>query len=208
MDRTTLQKTQVSTKVSHPLVDAERKTKILAEHNKRKDQLHWLAYIGLKTVVTMDLYPHIKPLGEDIPTERILEQWHRTLELMKQNKAPQKLGMYTQVPFCAVACTFCYCGKTDQFDKKLFTDYLDWLHREIDFAPLFTQHLYQLVFGGGTPSILPGVLKDLDMMHNYFTLNQTQVIFEGNPDSLNDKKIGSLTNTRKSKLFDHWPPNT
>ncbi len=109
MDRTTLQKTQVSTKNSHPLVDAERKTKILTEHNKRKDQLHWLAYIGLKTVVTMDLYPHIKPLGQDIPTERILEQWQQTLELMKQNKAPQKLGMYTHVPFCAVACTFCYC---------------------------------------------------------------------------------------------------
>ena len=199
MDRTPPRSTNISSSSSSGshVVDVERQSKILAEHHKRKDQLHWLAYIGLKTATTMDLYPHIKPLGEDIPTEKILEQWQQTLELMKQGKAPQKLGMYTHVPFCAVACTFCYCGKTDQFDKKLFTDYLDWLNREIDlFAPLFTKSTFtSWYFGGGTPSILPsGVLKDLfDMMHNYFYIEpDTQVIFEGNPDSLNDKKIEIL----------------
>jgi coproporphyrinogen III oxidase-like Fe-S oxidoreductase len=162
------------------------------------DELKWASFVGYKAVVTEDLYPHI-PLGEPIPQQEILDGWIRTLERKKEGTAPDKLGLYVHMPFCTVACSFCYCGKTDRFNRAMMEGYLSRLHQEIEFfAPAFKGSTFTSVyFGGGTPSLMtaPAMKKLFGALYSAFDVPRgTQVIFEGNPDSLSDSKIQVLAN--------------
>ena len=182
-----------------PIVSKEKQ---LLAHKDIEQELHRAAYHGMRSTISMDLYPHIAPLGTPITTDKILEQWQQTVDMIANGKAPKKLGLYTHIPFCTVACTFCYCAKTDDFKKKLFQDYFEWLMNQVDlFAPIFKgSNFTSWYFGGGTPSLLPSHLmaKMFNRMHTAFPISPgTQVIFEGNPDSLSDKKIKVLSEIGK-----------
>ena len=120
------------------------------------DEIHWASFIGYKALVTEDLYPHVGPLGEIVSEDEILDGWRDTVRRINNGTAPEKLGLYVHTPFCTVACSFCYCAKTDNFNRAMMDAYLERLHSELDtFAPIFTDSTFTSVyFGGGTPSLL------------------------------------------------------
>ena len=158
------------------------------------DEIHWASFIGYKALVTEDLYPHVGPLGEIVSEDEILNGWRDTVRRINDGTAPEKLGLYVHTPFCTVACSFCYCAKTDNFNRAMMDAYLERLHNELDtFAPIFTDSTFTSVyFGGGTPSLLtpPAMKRLFSALYSAFDVpDGTQVIFEGNPDSLNEGKI-------------------
>lgn len=176
------------------LIDPEA---VAAARAELADEIHWASFVGYKALVTEDLYPHVGPLGEILSEEKILDGWRDAVRRINEGTAPEKLGLYVHTPFCTVACSFCYCGKTDNFNRAMMDGYLDRLHAEIDtFAPIFTDSTFTSVyFGGGTPSLLtPPAMKRLfhDLYRAFHVPEGTQVIFEGNPDSLNEGKIEVL----------------
>ena len=178
-------------------VDPEAAERAAKAHRELADELHYASFVAYKATVTTDLYPHTMALGDPIDTQAIVDGWKDTVSRIGDGRAPDKLGLYVHIPFCAKACTFCYCAKTDVFGRDRFSRYIDRLAAQFNlFGPLFAERLFTSVyFGGGTPSLLPaGAMSNLfDLLHGRFDVPEgTQIIFEGNPDSLNDQKIGLM----------------
>ena len=171
-------------------------------HEDLAESLHYASYVAYRAVTSTDLYPHINPLGDPVDGETLRESWAQTLAVRRAGKGAPKLGLYVHVPYCTVACTFCYCGKTDKFTRGDFETYLSRLEEEIAFfAPVFEGASFTSVyFGGGTPSLLsPPALKRLfGLLYGAFDVaDAEQIIFEGNPDSLNPRKIEILATEGK-----------
>lgn len=170
-----------------------------AAHKALEEPLHFASYVAWRAVTSTDLYPHINPLGDPVDGDALRESWTRTLRQRALGKGAPKLGLYVHVPYCTVACNFCYCGKTDQFSRGDFEQYLSRLEEEVQFfGPAFAGAPFtSAYFGGGTPSLLspPAMERLFDRLYAVFDVsNATQIIFEGNPDSLNARKIGILAN--------------
>lgn len=176
------------------------------ERSRSKSELAFAAYVAWRALETEDLYPHVSELGDVISMPQVLEGWDRTLGRIRAGTAPDRVGLYVHIPFCAVACTFCYCGKTDAFDRAGFDAYIDELVSEMKrYSEVFAgTPLTSVYFGGGTPSLLPPTALErvLGEMHRAFEVpDGTQIIFEGNPDSLTEKKIEILAKVgRVSRL--------
>jgi oxygen-independent coproporphyrinogen III oxidase len=161
------------------------------------DELHWASFVAYNAILGEDLYPHVGQLGRPVTRDEIMDGWQRTLAARSRGEGAQKLGLYAHIPFCATVCTFCYCARTDDFDRRGFEDYLTYLLAEAEgFGPLFQGQTFTSVyFGGGTPSLLPApyMRRMFDVLWRNFDVPRgTQVIFEGNPDSLSDAKIAVL----------------
>lgn len=160
------------------------------------DRLHLYSFLALQTILTDDLYPHMS-LGEPIDEAEIQASWRHTAALIGEGRAPQKLGIYVHVPYCTVECSFCYCGKTEDFTRTDVDGYVDRLVEELEaYAPLVRgRAITSVYFGGGTPSLLtpPALRRVFETMYGLFDVPEgTQVIFEGNPDSLKPAKIEIL----------------
>jgi coproporphyrinogen III oxidase-like Fe-S oxidoreductase len=179
-----------------PALDTAR---VARAHTRLADEVHWGAFLAYKSLITEDLYPHVGPLGELVSETEIHAGWRDTVQRIKDGHAPSRLGLYIHIPFCAVACTFCFCGKTDEFNRSGMDTYMDQLVAEAEgLAPIFEGSTFTSVyFGGGTPSLLspPAMRRMFEALYRCFHVPKgTQVIYEGNPDSLNDQKIGILAN--------------
>ncbi len=166
-------------------------------HRELADELHRRAYIAWRALTSEDLYPHVSDLGKLVSEREIWDAWERALSRVSQGTAPAKVGLYVHIPFCAVACTFCYCGKTDRFKRDGFDHYIDSIIGEIDrYAPMFHgTKITSVYFGGGTPSLLSAAALErvFSTLHRCFEVPEgTQAIVEGNPDSLSEKKIEVL----------------
>lgn len=162
-----------------------------------KRELHENAFIALMSVVTDDLYPNVMALGAPIPEDEIVSAWKNVDTRMKEGRAPKKLGLYLHVPYCTTECTFCYCGKTDQFRRSDVDLYVERLIQEMGvLSPhLADQTFTSVYFGGGTPSLLtpPAMRRVFTELYSHYRVPEgTQVVFEGNPDSLNERKIQVL----------------
>jgi|GEM_PF-1721245 len=171
-----------------------------------KDDLHRAAFIAWKVNTRSDLYPHSPELGVETPIEEIEDGWRRTLARIDDGTAPDRLGVYIHIPFCAVECTFCFCGKTSKFGKGAIDDYMGKMYADLErFGALFGGRPITSVYvGGGTPSILRAdqMQRMFETLYGSFNVPEgTQVIYEGNPDSLNPAKINVLGTTgRVSRL--------
>jgi oxygen-independent coproporphyrinogen-3 oxidase len=75
------------------------------------------------------------------------------------------LSLYLHFPFCAKLCYFCGCTMRVTHDRKLISQYNDYIKREIDIiAPLVSKNrkVVQMHWGGGTPSyLLPGEIREI-----------------------------------------------
>jgi len=75
------------------------------------------------------------------------------------------LSLYFHFPFCAKLCYFCGCTMRVTHDRKLVSQYNDYLKREIDIiAPIVSQKrkVVQMHWGGGTPSyLLPEEIREI-----------------------------------------------
>ena len=73
------------------------------------------------------------------------------------------LGLYVHIPFCRELCGFCpYCK--DQYDRAACDRYLDRLIREIHLVGgqlPGRKRVTSLYFGGGTPALAAGRLKEV-----------------------------------------------
>ncbi len=193
---------QVDRSAIAPEAEAARRARAEEAHAALADELHWASFLAYKCITTEDLYPHVGPLGDVITTEQLLDGWRSTVDRIREGTAPQKLGLYVHIPFCTVACTFCYCAKTDKFRRQSFDAYVDRLVEEAElFAPVFDGMTFTSVyFGGGTPSLLspPAMKRVFDTLYRSFHVpTGTQVIYEGNPDSLSERKIEVLAHEGK-----------
>ena len=81
------------------------------------------------------------------------------IEWIPKNKN-KKIFFYVHIPFCEQLCWFCTCSKFITKDYKKISEYLNYLHKEID---LLFKHLSKnnirlnvgtVFFGGGSPTIL------------------------------------------------------
>ena len=166
-------------------------------HEELSEELQENAYIALRAMLSDDLYPHVVGLGETLDEAQILDAWSDTKQFMKEGRAPQKLGLYCHIPYCTVECTFCYCGKTEDFVRSDVDQYVDQLVMEAD---LFAERVdgmpfTSVYFGGGTPSLLtpPAMRRLFQHFYSQFHVPEgTQVVFEGNPDSLKPNKVDIL----------------
>ncbi|MCB9665381.1 MAG: radical SAM protein [Alphaproteobacteria bacterium] len=161
-----------------------------------RERLHMCSFFALKTILTDDLYPHVC-LGSPIAEEEIKESWREVDRLMRAGRAPDKLGIYVHVPYCTVECGFCYCGKTQEFDRGDVDQYtLNLLAELEEYGELVQgQQITSVYFGGGTPSLLtPVAMRRIfeTLYERYDVPEGTQVIFEGNPDSLKPNKVEIL----------------
>lgn len=168
-----------------------------AAHRRWAADLHWSSFVGYETLLSDDLYPHVALFGEPLEREELATGWKRTIGRIRDGTAPQNLGLYVHIPFCAKVCTYCFCMRTDALGRAELERYTAGLKREADFFGRLTdgQALTSAYFGGGTPSLLSSrALADLfDLLWSRFQLPAgTQVVFEGNPDSLTARKIGVL----------------
>ena len=75
------------------------------------------------------------------------------------------LSLYFHFPFCAKLCYFCGCTMRVTHDRKLITQYNDYIKKEIDLiAPLVSKRrkVVQMHWGGGTPSyLLPDEIREV-----------------------------------------------
>jgi oxygen-independent coproporphyrinogen-3 oxidase len=75
------------------------------------------------------------------------------------------LSLYFHFPFCAKLCYFCGCTMRVTHDRKLITQYNDYIKKEIDLiSPLVSKKrkVVQMHWGGGTPSyLLPDEIRDV-----------------------------------------------
>ncbi|TNF24219.1 MAG: radical SAM protein [Deltaproteobacteria bacterium] len=162
-----------------------------------EDELHRAAFIAWKVNTRSDLYPHSPELGVDTPIEDIEAGWRRSLARIDGTTAPDRLGLYIHIPFCAVECTYCFCSKTSKFKKGAIDDYMAKMYAELErFGALFGGRAITSVYvGGGTPSLLRAdqMERMFETLYGAFNVPLgTQVIYEGNPDSLNPAKIQVL----------------
>jgi oxygen-independent coproporphyrinogen-3 oxidase len=75
------------------------------------------------------------------------------------------LSLYFHFPFCAKLCYFCGCTMRVTHDRKLISQYNDYIKRELDIiAPLVSRErkVVQMHWGGGTPSyLLPDEIREI-----------------------------------------------
>ena len=75
------------------------------------------------------------------------------------------LSLYLHFPFCAKLCYFCGCTMRVTHDRKLISQYNDYIKRELDIiAPLVSRDrkVVQMHWGGGTPSyLLPEEIREI-----------------------------------------------
>jgi len=85
------------------------------------------------------------------------------IDTNKQNDRP--LSLYFHFPFCAKLCYFCGCNMRVTHDRKLISEYNDYIEREIDIiATLVSRNrkVVQMHWGGGTPSyLLPDEIREV-----------------------------------------------
>jgi len=161
------------------------------------DTLHHAAFIGWRTHVSHDDYPHHSALGVLTPRDEIEDGWRSTLAKMRDGSAPRKLGLYVHVPFCHWSCTFCMFTQTSGHSRKMISRYVDGLCQDlrsfgdvVDGTPITS-----IWFGGGTPSILlaADIERVFETLGDSFTVpDGTQVVFEADGRSLDDEKIETL----------------
>lgn len=72
----------------------------------------------------------------------------------------KKIFFYVHIPFCEQLCWFCTCSKFITSDYSRVSEYLKYLHKEIDLLFDFLQknniklNVGTVFFGGGSPTIL------------------------------------------------------
>lgn len=80
-------------------------------------------------------------------------------EIVRNNEPgnANDLSLYVHIPFCDTLCYFCGCTATVTKNRRVISEYVEYLKREIDHVVRFLsprRKVVQLHFGGGSPSYL------------------------------------------------------
>jgi oxygen-independent coproporphyrinogen-3 oxidase len=99
----------------------------------------------------------------------------------------EPLSLYFHLPFCHERCTFCGCHVTITKRTERATEYIAWLHREIDLVAKQLPHrrrVAQYHWGGGTPTYhSPAELRQLHqvVVDRFEILPEAEVALEIDP---------------------------
>lgn len=120
------------------------------------------------------------------------------------NPAPQTLGLYIHIPFCARRCPYCdfaiSVGAKDDFKER----YLNALKHELEIVAKSTFDEIQTInLGGGTPTALSiAQLQDLmNTIRRLFSIAaDAEISIEGNPEFLEAEKLQALREAGWNRL--------
>jgi oxygen-independent coproporphyrinogen-3 oxidase len=151
-----------------------------------------------------DIYPHYS-YGKNFSLQEVQYFWRRSVEMILDNKAPRKLGLYIHIPFCRFRCSYCFCDSYVPGGYQEVARYVGLLRRELDlfkkiFRPVSFTSIY---FGGGSPSFLKlGDIVGLfeHIYRNFNTSSDCKVVFEGTPTDLNKGLISVLARYNVNRL--------
>ncbi len=110
----------------------------------------------------------------------------------------RKYLLYLHVPYCHVLCPFCSFHRV-QFKEAPARRYLEYLRDECDLVSDMGYDFDELYFGGGTPTVIPGLLYDLiEALKARHGIRSVSV--ETNPDDLGKAGIAMLANAGVTRL--------
>ncbi len=117
------------------------------------------------------------------------------------------LGIYFHIPFCRKRCHFCYFKVYTDKNASEIRHYIETGLKEIELyadTPRFAGRKPKFIyFGGGTPSYLSAKqLHELtSRMKEIFPWDEVQeVAFEGEPGTLNEKKLRAIKDAGITRL--------
>ncbi len=100
-------------------------------------------------------------------------------------------GIYIHIPFCRKACH--YCNFHFSTSMRLQKDFVPAILKEIELQKnYFSEPVFTIYFGGGTPSILPSddINSILQHLYKTFSIKQdAEVTLEANPDDISSPKL-------------------
>ena len=108
------------------------------------------------------------------------------IDLINNEKAPRKLGLYIHIPFCKTKCLYCdFCSFVSK-DKAKREEYICALLREIEERGTKEYLVDTIYFGGGTPSLLS--VEQIDRIlsrirENFAVCEDVEVTLECNPNT-------------------------
>lgn len=104
----------------------------------------------------------------------------------------QPFALYIHIPFCIEKCSYCdfYSLK---YKKEMLEKYVESLKKElIIYSNKVNSKIKTIFLGGGTPSLLSpeNIEEILDIIYeNFLVIENVEISFESNPNSLNEEKI-------------------
>ena len=121
------------------------------------------------------------------------------INLINNEKAPRKLGLYIHIPFCKTKCLYCdFCSFVSKDEAKR-EEYVCALLREIEARGTKEYLVDTIYFGGGTPSLLS--VEQIDRIlsrirENFVVCEDVEVTLECNPSTRGTSKAPSPTDLR------------
>ena len=108
------------------------------------------------------------------------------INLINNEKAPRKLGLYIHIPFCKTKCLYCdFCSFVSKDEAKR-EEYVCALLREIEARGTKEYLVDTIYFGGGTPSLLSAEQIDRILSRireNFAVCEDVEVTLECNPST-------------------------
>ena len=108
------------------------------------------------------------------------------INLINNEKAPSKLGLYIHIPFCKTKCLYCdFCSFVSKDEAKR-EEYVCALLREIEARGTKECLVDTIYFGGGTPSLLS--VEQIDRIlsrirENFVVCEDVEITLECNPST-------------------------
>jgi oxygen-independent coproporphyrinogen-3 oxidase len=112
-------------------------------------------------------------------------------------------SLYLHIPFCEKKCLYCDFYSIENFSPM--SDFLNALHREIDFSTEYAAGttFETIFFGGGTPSLLtPRQLESiLSRLHTTFRIESgAEITVETNPGTVDKDKLRAFRSLGVNRL--------
>lgn len=159
-----------------------------------------LLYKFLASKCTDETYPPFDgtylnyAYGSEVSPKEVKKSWEKTISLIKKNKAPKQVGIYTHWPYCVSKCTYCFCDSHVSKSHNDFYKYLQLIKKELYFfSDVFRGiNIHSIFMGGGTPTLIPDdYFSDLfETLKNAFTIDKNaQICLEGSPHTLTYSKL-------------------
>ena len=114
------------------------------------------------------------------------------INLINNEKAPRKLGLYIHIPFCKTKCLYCdFCSFVSKKEAER-EEYVSALLREIEVRSTKEYLVDTIYFGGGTPSLLSASQIDriLSLIREKFIVcEDAEITLECNPTTVKKRDV-------------------
>lgn len=191
---------------SEKLINDKTTLSVLKEYRRYKgliNELKFNTFLAFK-MTKDDLYPP-EELYKVLSKDYIKKCWVKTTNLIKEENAPGKIGLFFYIPFCTHGCKYCCTYYHIPKESKIVKRYLKYLYNEIDyFKDIFKNTEFtSLYFGGGTPTYLSAKQTEnlFAKVENSFSISKTsQIMFEVAPANVTLEKLRILKKHKVNRI--------